>query len=83
VEAVSEIGSGLNGQRPKLKKLLANPAVQTIVVEHRDRLMRFGAEYVEAALAAQGRKLMVVESSEVTDNLVAEVWICRSVRLRE
>jgi hypothetical protein len=41
VEAVSEIGSGLNGQRPKLKKLLANPAVQTIVVEHRDRLMRW------------------------------------------
>jgi predicted site-specific integrase-resolvase len=26
--------------------------------------MRFGAEYVEAALAAQGRKLMVMESSE-------------------
>ena len=73
VEAVSEIGSGLNGQRPKLKRLLANPTVQTIVVEHRDRLMRFGAEYVEAALAAQGRKLMVVESSEVRDDLVQDM----------
>jgi len=47
VEAVAEIGCGLSGQRPKLKRLLANPTVQTIVVEHRDRLMRFGAEYVE------------------------------------
>ena len=32
--------------------------------------MRFGAEYVEAALAAQGRKLMVMESTEVKDDLV-------------
>lgn len=73
VAAVSEIGSGLNGQRPQLKKLLANPKVQTIVVEHRDRLMRFGAEYVEAALAAQGRKLVVVESCEVKDDLVQDM----------
>jgi putative resolvase len=47
VEAVSEIGSGPNGQRPKLKRLLASPKAQTIVVEHRDRLLRFGAERVE------------------------------------
>src|SRR6201987_5861889 len=53
VQAVSEVGSGLNGRRPKLIKLLANPKIQTIVVEHRDRLMRFGAEYVEAALSAR------------------------------
>ena len=32
--------------------------------------MRFGVEYVEAALAAQGRKLMVMESTEVKDDLV-------------
>jgi predicted site-specific integrase-resolvase len=72
VEAVSEVGSGWNGRRPKLLKLLANPEIQTIVVERRDRFMRFGAEYVEAALAAQGRKLMVMESSEVKDDLVQD-----------
>ena len=32
--AVFEIGSGLNGRRPKLLKRLADPAVQTIVVEN-------------------------------------------------
>jgi putative resolvase len=46
--------------------------MQTIVVEHRDRFMRFGAEYVEATLAAQGRELMVMESSEVKDDLVQD-----------
>ena len=44
-----------------------------MVVEHRDRLMRFGFEYVEAALAAQGRTLVVVDAAEVQDDLVREV----------
>jgi len=43
-KAVMEIGSGLNGRRPELMKLLADPKVRVIVVEHRDRLMRFGQE---------------------------------------
>ena len=45
----------------------------TIVVEHRDRFGRFGAEYVEAALAAQGRELLVVDPAEVDDDLVRDV----------
>ena len=45
-----EIGSGLNGHRSKLMKLLGHTQITTIVVEHKDRLMRFGAEYVEATL---------------------------------
>ena len=73
VQALSEVGSGRNGRRPKLIKLLANPKIQTMVVEHRDRLMRFGAEYVEAALTAQERKLLVMEGSEVNDDLVQDM----------
>jgi putative resolvase len=69
----TEIGSGLDGRRPELRKLLADPAVTTIVVEHRDRLARFGVEYLEAALAAQGRALVVLEDNEVADDLVAEM----------
>jgi putative resolvase len=67
--AVSEIGS----HRPKLIRLLSDPKVGTIVVEHRDRLMRFGFEYVEAALAAQGRRIVVVEPGEVKDDLVQDM----------
>ena len=45
----------------------------TIVTEHRDRFARFGAEYVEAALAASGRRLLVVDPAEVDDDLVRDV----------
>jgi Predicted site-specific integrase-resolvase len=47
--------------------------VTAIVVEHRDRFARFGAEYVQAALAAQGRRLLVVDPAEVDDDLVRDV----------
>ncbi|CAN5538759.1 IS607-like element IS1535 family transposase [soil metagenome] len=35
---VAEVGSGLNGSRGKLKRLLSDRSVGTIVVEHRERL---------------------------------------------
>jgi predicted site-specific integrase-resolvase len=54
IATAAEVGSGLNGHRRGLMGLLRNPKVGVIVVEHRDRLMRFGAEYVEAALAGSG-----------------------------
>ena len=73
IRSVSEIGSGLNGHRAEVLRLLADPAVRTIVVEHRDRLARFGCEYIEAALAACGRKLVVVDQSERTDDLVPDM----------
>ena len=44
-----------------------------IVVERRDRFCRFGSECVQAALAAQGGELVVVDSSEVDDDLVRDM----------
>lgn len=70
---VTEVGSGLNGARPKLRRLLANPSVGVIVVAHKDRLMRFGASYLESALAASGRRIEVVEGTEMTDDLVRDM----------
>lgn len=70
---VTEVGSVLNGGRVKFKRLLADPKVAVIVVEHRDRLTRFGVEYVEAALAAQGRRVVVVDDSELDDDLVRDM----------
>ena len=43
--------------------MLADTEVTTIVVEHRDRLKRFGTDYVEAAMAASGRRLIVVNDA--------------------
>ena len=70
---VAEVGSGLNGHRTKLLRLLRDPEIGTIVVEHRDRLARFGTELIEAALAASGRRLVVVDRSETKDDLVQDM----------
>jgi putative resolvase len=72
-EVVTEVGSGVSGRRPKLSRLLADATVTTIVVEHRDRLGRFGVEHLESALSAQGRQILVVDDAEVDDDLVRDM----------
>ena len=61
---VKEIGSGVNDTRPKLMKLLTNPSVTLIVVEHKDRLTRFGFNYLDKLLAMQGRRIEVIHLAE-------------------
>jgi putative resolvase len=72
-QVVTEVGSGLNGRRPRLARLLADAQVATIVVEHRDRLARVGVEHLEAALAAHGRRLLVADPDETADDLVRDM----------
>jgi putative resolvase len=67
---VTEIASGLNDQRPKLMKLLLDASIGTIVVEHKDRLTRFGFNYIEQLLHMQGRKLEVIFPSDTDNELV-------------
>jgi len=73
VRVEAEVGSGMNGRRSKLRRLLADPKVTTVVVEHRDRLARMNAELVEAALSAHGRRLVVIDDGEVDDDLVRDM----------
>lgn len=70
---VREVGSGLNGKRPKLRRILSDPSAAVIVVEHRGRLARFGVEHLDAALAAHGRRLIVADPGETTDDLVRDM----------
>ena len=70
---ITEVGSGLNGNRARLRELLAGPAVTMIVAEHRDRLARFGAEHLQAALSATGRSVIVLHPDEVKDDLVRDM----------
>jgi predicted site-specific integrase-resolvase len=67
---VSEIASGLNDHRPKLAKLLTDPTIGTLIVEHRDRLTRFGYEYIRQLLETQGRHLEVLFPSDTENELV-------------
>ena len=66
---VTEIGSGVNGRRTGLCKLLADPTVSTIVVEHRERLAGVGVQDLEAALAAHGRAVVVLDDAELPGDL--------------
>jgi putative resolvase len=63
----------VNGHRRKLTKLLSDPAVTVIVVEHRDRLTGFGFEHLAASMAACGRRIVVLEESETAGDLVRDV----------
>jgi predicted site-specific integrase-resolvase len=67
---VSEIASGLNDHRPKLSKLLTDPTLGTLIVEQRDRLTRFGYEYIRQLLETQGRRLEVLFPSDTENELV-------------
>lgn len=73
VRVEAEVGSGTNGSRAKVRRLLADPNVTVVVVEHRDRLGRMNTELVEAALAAHGRRLVVLDGGEVDDDLVRDM----------
>jgi len=70
---LSEVGSGMNGSRRGLKRLLRGSGWNVLVVEHRDRLTRFGFEYIEAALLASGRRIVVLDVTEVKDDLVRDM----------
>jgi putative resolvase len=72
-QVVSEVGSGMNGHRRKLTKLLSDPAVTVIVVEHRDRITRFGFEHLAASMSACGRRIVVLDATETSDDLVHDV----------
>ena len=83
-QVVSEVASGLNDRRPKLRKMLGDPTVHTVIVEHRERLARFGVGMVEAMLQARGGSLIVIDAAEVPDDLVrdmTEILTCFCTRL--
>ena len=46
-EVIEECASGLNDERPKLKKILTDKSINRLVVEHKDRLTRFGFHYIQ------------------------------------
>lgn len=46
-EVIKETASGLNDRRPKLQKILSENKASRIIVEHKDRLTRFGFAYLD------------------------------------
>jgi len=65
-----ECASGLNDKRPKLLKLLKDESVTKIVVEHKDRLTRFGFNYITELWA--GELVVINEVKEDEKDLMQD-----------
>ncbi len=61
---VKEVGSGLNDNRPKLTKLLKDIELTHIIVEHKDRLTRFGFNYIKNWLSSRQCIIIVINKVE-------------------
>jgi putative resolvase len=61
------------GHRRRLTRLLSDPAVSVLVVEHRGRLAWFGFEDLSVSLAACCRRIVVVDEAETSDDVVRDV----------
>lgn len=69
-DVVKEVGSGLNDTRKGLLKILTDPSVCRIVVEHKDRLTRFGFNYIKTLF--HGEIVVINEAKEDRDDLMGD-----------
>ena len=70
---VTEVGSGLNDERKKLEAILLDKSINLIVVEHKDRLARFGLNYIQKLLELDNRSIEIVNpQSNDEDDLMQD-----------
>lgn len=93
-EIFEDIGSGLNYNRKKWNKLLEDcmlGLVQTILVAHKDRFIRFGYDWFERFLKSNGVEIVVVNNEklspqeELVNDLISiiHVFSCKIYGLRK
>jgi predicted site-specific integrase-resolvase len=89
-EVIADLGSGMNYQKKGLKRLLDDVLagqVARIVLTHKDRLLRFGAELIIAICQAKDTEVVIInhgEDSTFEEELagdVLEVMTVLSARL--
>ena len=61
---IKEIGSGLNDKRKKLESILVKGEATKIVVEHKDRIARFGVRYLEILCNHIDCELIILNQTE-------------------
>lgn len=69
-EIVKECASGLNDRRPKLEKIFRDKKVTRLVVEHSDRLTRFGFNYLKILCDILNCKLIVINKVDDEKKLI-------------
>jgi len=68
-EVVSDLGSGMNYHKKGLKRLLGaivDGSIGRLVITHKDRLLRFGAELVFAICEARQVEVVILNQGEDT-----------------
>ncbi|MCY1227754.1 hypothetical protein D9M68_723180 [compost metagenome] len=68
-EVIADLGSGMNYHKKGLKRLLGaiiEGAVGRLVITHKDRLLRFGAELVFAICEAKNVEVVILNQGEDT-----------------
>ena len=93
-EIFEDIGSGLNYNRKKWNKLIEDcmlGLVKTIIIAHKDRFIRFGYDWFERFLKANGVDIIIVNNEklspeqELVNDLISiiHVFSCRIYGLRK
>ena len=93
-EIIQDIGSGLNYNRKKWNKLIEEVMenkIDTIIITHKDRFIRFGFEWFEMFLLKFDTKLLVVNNEflspqeELVQDIISilHVFSCRIYGLRK
>lgn len=63
-KVVKEVDSGLNDNRKLLSNALQDENYNILVAEHRDKVTRFGLNYIKLLLEATGKKLEIVNDAD-------------------
>ena len=73
IRSVKEVGSGLNDNRKKLASVLKDDSYNILLVEDKDRLTRFGFNYISILFSLLSKKIEVVnETDNEKDDLIAD-----------
>ncbi|MHB8254990.1 MAG: IS607 family transposase [Acidiferrobacter sp.] len=68
-KVIADLGSGMNYRKKGLRRLLndvIDGRVGRLIITHKDRLLRFGAELVFAIFEAKGVEVVILNQSENT-----------------
>jgi len=80
VKVIKEVGSGVNDSRKQLQSVLSSDDDWAILlVEHKDRLTRFGFNYIDTLMKKMGRIVEVVnltedKASDLMQDLISVIY---------
>jgi putative resolvase len=63
-ENIKEVGSGVNDNRKKLLKVLQDRIATKIIVEHKDRLTRFGFNYILTICKSFNCEIVIINETD-------------------